>query len=68
MPSIFRGLNPDMYKYIHDFCKDRIDRMGLYSLRSGACKSCPYRYRGKNTDMRCCIFGTVPRDWELEEE
>lgn len=26
------------------------------------------RYRGKNTDMLCCIFGTVPRDWELEEE
>lgn len=68
MDSIFKGLNPDMYKYIHDFCKDRIDRMGLYSLRSGACKSCPYRYRGKNKDTRCCIFGTVPRDWELEEE
>ena len=57
-----------MDKYIHDFCKDRTDRMGLYSLKSGACKSYLYRYRGKNTDMRCCIFGTVPRDWELEEE
>lgn len=68
MPSEFKDLCPDMVKYIHDFCKDRTDRMGLHSLKSGACKSCPYRYRGKKTDIYCCTFGTLPRDWEFDAE
>lgn len=64
------GCEEDMEKYIKKFCMDRIERMGFYSVRSGACKSCPYRYRGSNTDLYCCMFETVPRDWEdviLEE-
>lgn len=66
--DIYKDLCPDMVKYIHDFCKDRIDRMSLHSLKSGACKSCPYRYRGEKVDLYCCTFGTLPRDWEIKEE
>lgn len=66
--DIDRDLSPDMVEYIHDFCKDRIDRMGLHSLKNGACKSCPYRYKGERVESCCCMFGTLPRDWEIKEE
>ena len=57
------GVFDEMKKYLKKFCTERIEKMGLHSLRSGACKSCPYRYRGTNKNS-CCMFGTLPRDWD----
>lgn len=65
------GCPPEMERYLKKFCTDRVDKMGLYSLRSGACKSCPYRYRGDNTEVYCCMFDIVPMNWEsvvIEEQ
>lgn len=51
--------------YLKEFCSKRIEKYGLHSIRSGACKGCPYRYRGNNP-LVCCMFGNIPRDWSYE--
>ena len=51
--------------YLKDFCSERIKKYGFYSLKSGACKGCPYKYRGSNPLMSC-MFSNVPRDWSIE--
>ena len=50
---------------IKAYCADRIEKYGLHSIRSGACKSCPYRYRGTNK-ISCCMFGNLPYSWSDE--
>lgn len=30
-------------EYIRQFCTDRTEKYGLYTVKSGACKGCPYR-------------------------
>lgn len=50
---------------IKDFCTKRIEKYGLHTIKSGACKSCPFRYRGDNP-LYCCMFGNLPYDWSIE--
>lgn len=52
-------------EYIKSFCTDRIKKYGLHTVKSGACKSCPYRYRGTKGGF-CCIFGNLPYSWSAE--
>lgn len=52
--------------FIKQLCIERISKMGLHTLKSGACKSCPFRYRGSNVDNNCCMFQNLPRDWSDE--
>ena len=47
---------------IKEYCSNRIVKYGLTTPGHGACKSCPYRYRGKN-DLYCCIFSDLPYSW-----
>lgn len=51
--------------HIKNVCTIRVKKYGLYSIKRGACKGCPYRYRGNNPLM-CCIFGNIPKDWSIE--
>lgn len=62
-PNGLNGL--DEVLRIKKVCTDRIAKYGLYSVKSGACKGCPYRYRGTNT-ISCCIFGDLPYSWSDE--
>lgn len=52
----------DSYNYIKKFCSDRIKKHGLTTPNHGACKGCPYRYKGYNKLM-CCIFANLPYTW-----
>ena len=49
--------------FIKKLCEERIEKYGLHSVKSGACKSCPYRYRGDKVNRLCCSFATIPMDW-----
>lgn len=55
-------VHEDSYNYIKDICSERIKKYGLTTPNHGACKGCPYRYKGDNTLM-CCIFGNLPYTW-----
>lgn len=50
-------------KGIKDFCTESIDKYGLTTPNHGACKGCPYRYRGSSQIM-CCIFSDLPYSWK----
>ena len=52
-------------RYIKNLCTERVEKYGLYSVKRGACKSCPYRYRGSNP-LFCCTFSNLPKDWSDE--
>ena len=51
--------------YLKEYCAKRIKKYGLTTVRSGACKGCPYRYRGERKNM-CCMFGNIPASWSTE--
>lgn len=51
--------------YIRDFCKKRVEKYNIYTVKSGACKGCPFRYRGNNPYI-CCLFGNTPYTWSDE--
>lgn len=50
---------------IKQMCTERVSKYGLTSVKGGACKGCPFRYRGSNP-LFCCTFGNLPKDWSDE--
>lgn len=63
MNQVGNGLvGEESYNSIKEFCSDRINKYGLTTPNHGACKGCPYRYKGYNKLM-CCIFANLPYTW-----
>ena len=61
--TVFQGLTGrEQVDYIKEYCKKRVSKYGLTTIKGGACKSCIYRYRGTNP-LYCCAFGNLPKDW-----
>lgn len=52
----------ESYNNIKELCSNRIRKYGLTTPNHGACKGCPYRYKGDNKLM-CCIFANLPYTW-----